>query len=491
MTGRNNVLWFGAVFILLLSVVTFVYIPTSRRTFDGHDNITFGEWNGKPIEYVQDSFFVRQLQAISAQMEQQGQQINQFNNFQIMKQAYDSTVVRLAILDDLKKAGYKVPLSLVNKELVSYYLDENGKYSAKVFNATPESTRVIQRATTTEEMSVRRYAEDMFGDNSGTYGLKTGTKEIELVKTMSGPERSFSYVSFSTADYPESEYVAYGIANAALFAKHDLSVITVDTEAAAKKVTDALAKKTITFDDAVTTYSTKSGTDSTGKLLKSLRFDLNALFADAKDLESVLSLKSGDVSPALKTGKTYAIVRCNAAPVEADFANPASVTAVKDYMTINERGKIEDYFVAKAKDFSSAARVSGFDAASKAQGLTVKSTTPFAINYGNASVLSPVPAQANPELSAASKSETFFKTAFSLAPDAVSDPVILGTNVVVLKVNEEKAADTQINEMLPVFYNYYAGSWSQETFAGSILKDKRHADAFMETYLKYFLPKQS
>ena len=454
MTGRNNVLWIGAVFILILSVVTFVYVPTSRRTFGGHSNITFGEWNGKPIEYVQDSFFVRQIQAISAQMEQQGQQVNQFSNFQIMKQAFDSTVIRYAILDDLKKVGYKVPESFVNKALVSYYLDENGKYSNKIFNDTPETTRALHRTSTSEEMTVTRYIEDMFGDRSGVYGLKAGAKEIDLIKTMSGPQRSFDYVSFSTDGYPITEVVAYGQANAGLFAKHDLSVITVDTEAAAKKVADSLAKKTITFDDAITTYSTK-----------------------------------GDVSPIVKAGKEFVIARCNAAPVEADFTNQDVIASVTTYMTIHEKGKIEDYFVAKAKEFATVARTSGLPAASKAAGLEVKTTVPFGINYGNVNILSPIPVQANPELTAAAKSETFFKTAFALAPDAISDPIILGNDVVVLKVKEEKAADTQINEMLPLFYNYYAGSWSQETFAVTILKDKRLKDEFMDTYLKYFLPK--
>ncbi len=489
MTGRNNVLWFGAVFILLLSVVTFIYVPTSKKMFGGHANITFGEWNGKPIEYVQDSFFVRQIQAISAQMEQQGQPVNQFSNFQIMKQAYDSTVIRFAILEDLKKVGYKVPETIINRELVAYYVDENGKYSNKIFNDTPETTRAMHRATTTEELTVKRFADDMFGDRSGVYGLKAGTKEIDLIKTMTGPERSFSYVSLSTTEYPESEVVAFGTANAELFAKYDFSVITLGTEAAAKKVSDSIAKKTITFDDATTTYSTKIGADTAGKLLKSLRFDINTLFPDAKDLATVLALKPGDVSPILKDGKVFMILRCNAAPLEADFTRPDVIAEVNSYMTIKEKGKIEDYFVAKAKEFAAEARASGFDAACKKSGLEKKSTSPFGINYGDVNILTPIPVQTNPELAAAAKSETFFKTAFSLAPDAVSEPVILGNNVVVLKVNEEKAADAQLNEMLPLFYNYYGGSWSQQTFAGSILKSKKLKDEFMDTYLKYFLPK--
>ena len=485
MAARNRMLWGGAVFILILSIVTFVFIPTTNDA--SGSTLVFGKWNGKPIEYTQDSFFVRQIQVISEQVEKQGQELNQFMYYQVMQQAFNSAVVRLAVLEEMKKVGYSVPESLVDKALIPYYLDENGKYSSKIFTQTPETTRSARRVTTVEEMTVQRYADDMFGTRAGVFGLKTGTKEIEIIKTMSSPERSFSYASFSTGAYPEAEAVAFGKANSGLFVMHDLSLITVDTEAVAKKVSDSLAKKTISFDDAVTTYSTRSGTDATGKLGKNLRYNLNELFADAKDLETVLALKATDISPIVKTGKTFAIVRCNALPVEADFANPVVIGSVTEYMTVHEKGKIEDYFIAKAKEFAANARAVGFDKACADAGLAKKSTTAFGINYGNVNILAPVPVEANPELASAVKSENFFKTAFSLGSDAVSEPVLVGNSVIVLKVNEEKAADTQLNEMLPIFYNYYANSWSQNSFVSAVMKSDKLENHFTDVYLKYFL----
>ena len=486
MSTKKNVLWFGAVFILLLSVVTFVWIPSAGKSIHSATPV-FGKWNGKPIEYAQDSFFIRQLQTITEQVRSQGQEVNDFNYFQIMQAAFNSTAIRLGILDELKTAGYKVSTDAVNKSLIKYYQDENGKYSVKLYNETPETTRESRRTVMTEELTAQRFTEDYFGNGQGLYGLKTSSKETDMIKSMSSPERSFSYVSFATSGYPETEVVAWGQSNSKLFVKHNLSAIILDTETTAKKVASNLAKKPAGFDEAVTTYSTRVGTDATGKITDSFRSDLNKFFTDAKDLDAILALKPNEISPIVKVGKSFAIVRCDAAPTEPDFANPATVAAVTAYMSTNEKGKIEDYFSAQAKDFAELARTKGFDAACKAKNLVKKTTTAFGINYGNANIMMPVPADKNPELAAAVKSENFFKTAFSLQTGAVSDPVILGNNVVVLQVAEEKAADPQILEMVPLYYNYYAANWSQGSLANSFLTSKKLENNFMATYLKYFL----
>lgn len=485
---KRNLLYGGAVFILILSAITFVFIPASGRANGGH-SLVFGKWDGKPIEYVQGSFFLRQIQTLMEQMKTDQQDVNQLANYQIMQSAFNSAAIRLAILSELNEAGYKIPEITIDKVLVQSYLDEHGKYSSKIYSDTPEATRASHRAMVSEDLTAQRYIDDVLGTQTGLFGLKTTTRETDLIKTMSGPERSFTYASFTTDAYPESEVIAYGQANAAKFVKHDLSIITVDTEPLAKRVAANLEKKEISFEDAVTTYSTRTGTDAAGKLIKSFRSDLNALFADAKDLETVLALKPAAVSTIVKTGKTFAIVRCDALPADPDFTNPAIVSAVSTYMNNNERGKIEDYFMAKAKEFAAAAKASGFDKACAAFGIAKKTTGAFGINYGNAKILAPLSVEANPELAAAVKSESFFKTAFSLKPTDISEPVLLGSSVLVLQIAEEKAADPQMMEMLPLFYNYYAGSWSQQSLTQAFLKSKKLQDNFMATYLANFLSK--
>ncbi len=486
-TLKRNMLYGGAVFILLLSVVTFVAIPTAGGSGAKQNTITFGKWNGAPIEYVQDSFFIRQVQVISDQMKSQGQEINQYTYYSVMQSAFNSAVVRLAILGELRDAGYKIPQSSIDKALVPYYQDANGRYSSKIYSETAESIRASRRNTMTEDLTAQRFIDDVFGDSNGNYGLKTATGETELIKKMAGPERTFNYAAFSTSTYPETETVAWGKEHADLFTKHDLSVITVETEAAAKKVAASLAKNEISFDDAVTTYSTRVGTDAAGKLTKSFRVDLNKAFTDAKDLDTVLTLAPGSVSGIVKADKNWAIVKCDSEAKAADFSDPAVISAAASYINENERGRVEDYFVSKAKDFAAKANAEGLDAACKAFGVEKKTTTPFGINYGDVNILSPVPTEAYPELSGAPTNETFFKTAFSLAANKVSDPVLLGSNVVVLQLAEEQAIDSQFSGMIPQFYDYFSRSWAQASLTSGFLKSDKLENNFLATYLKYFL----
>lgn len=303
---KKNLLYFGAIIVLVLAVIAFVFIPALGGSAKGK-TVAFGKWNGTPIEYVQDSYLLRQMQAITEQVQQEGQEINQFTSYQIMQSAFRSAVVRMAILDSLKTAGYAIPESVVNANLVNYYTDASGRFSQKRFNETPETTRSKHRSQLTEDLNAQRYIEDMLGSQSGLFGLKTSSKEINLIKSMASPERSFDYVAFSVADFPMTEVAAWGATNANLFVKHDISLITVETEAVAKKAANAIKNGEVSFEDAVTTWSTRTGTDAAGKLQNSYRTDLNNLFTDAKDLETVLALKAGETSSIIKTGSSLTL----------------------------------------------------------------------------------------------------------------------------------------------------------------------------------------
>lgn len=486
MSAKKNLLWFGAVFILVLSVITFVFIPTVGGV-SGNTTPVFGKWDGTPIEYAQDTFFVRQIQNLSEQMQNQGQEVNQFTYYQVMQSAFNSAVVRLGILQELEFAGYVIPDTLVNKSLVNYYLDSSGKYSSTLFEQTPENIRASRRSTLQEELTAQRYISDIFGKQSGLFGLKTSGKETDFIKTMASPERSFSYIALSTDSYPDSEAAKYGAANSQKFVKYALSAIMTDSEATAKKAASGIAKNEITFEDAVTTYSNRSGTDASGILTRSFAYDLQTLFTESSDLETITTLEPGSISPIVKAGNNFAIVRCDKAASQPDFSDSSVLAAVKTYMKTSEAGIIQDYYMAQGASFAEQARISGFDSAASANRLEKKTTASFAVNYGNSDILSPVPVETNTELSGAVNSENFFTAAFSLEPGAVSDPLLVGSYVIVLQLLEEKAADQQTLEMMPLFYNYYANSWSQDALSSAFLESDKLEDNFMQTYLKYFL----
>ncbi|HOS34555.1 MAG TPA: hypothetical protein PKW72_01940 [Treponemataceae bacterium] len=483
---KQKLLFVGAVLILILAAVAFVFIPALGGSASGKI-LEFGKWNGKPIEYIEDTFFVRQFQYMANSLQEQGGELDQFNHYRVMRSAFSAAVLRLAILDELESAGYRPSQALINRYLLPYYMDQNGKYSARIFEETPEITRSQRRNLVTEELTAQRYIEDVFGTPDREFGLKISSKETELLAQMAGPQRSFNYVSFSTSDYPESEILSFGKANEDLFVKYSFTLVTADSLSAIKNVEKRISREEVSFDDAVVNYSTRIGTNEKGKLSKSLRTDINTLFSDADDLAAVLALAPGETSEPVMAGKVYALVRCDEAPVSPDFADAAVISAVRSYMNLNERGRIEEYFMNQAKAFAETARLQGFDNACELNGLQKNSTPHFSINFGNVELLSQIPVQSHAAFSEAVRNETFFKTAFSIPPASVSDPVLLGKEILVLQASEEKAADPQLSEIIALEYDRYASSWAMKTANDMFLSSDKLEDNFMETYLEYFL----
>ena len=257
---KQKLLFVGAVLILILGAVAFVFIPALGGSASGKI-LEFGKWNGKPIEYIEDTFFVRQFQYMANSLQEQGGELDQFNHYRIMRSAFSAAVLRLAILDELESAGYRPSQALINRYLLPYYMDQNGKYSARIFEETPEITRSQRRNLVTEELTAQRYIEDVFGTPDREFGLKISSKETELLAQMAGPQRSFNYVSFSTSDYPESEILSFGKANEDLFVKYSFTLVTADSLSAIKNVEKRISREEVSFDDAVVNYSTRIGTN--------------------------------------------------------------------------------------------------------------------------------------------------------------------------------------------------------------------------------------
>lgn len=486
-TVKKTLIFIGTVFILVLSIISFVFIPTIGGS--ASSPISFGEWDGTPVEYTQDSFFVRQIENISNLYKNAGMQIDTRNLYTIMRQAFDSTIVRLAILGQMEEVGYTPSNTEINRNLIQrYYSDADGKFQEAYYNRTSDTEKIARRTMMTEELMVVRYLTDFVGDENNRFGMKTGAKELDLVKEMLSPERSFYYVSFSASDYPESEVGRFGGENAELFATLNLSMITTDNESEAARVLNLIRSGETTFDEAVAAYSTKRRTDSDGKIISNMRKDVNMIFPDAADLETVVTLAPGEISPVIRSGISYVIVRCDGQPTPADFSQEETLAVVRDYMQRNERGTIEDYLMAMARDFADKASADGFDETAAGLSKTKNETAPICINYGNASVLTSSPADSDMMLAAAVNDERFFKTAFGLKSGEVSDPVMVGDEAVVLLLKEESAADPERTEIYQQAYTPYTAEWTQREMNAAYLSSGKFKNNFDATFLRYFIP---
>lgn len=482
---KKKLTFAGAVIILLLAVVIFVFIPTAGGA--SASPLVFGEWDGTPVEYVQDSFMIRQAQNISAQYQAAGIQVNDRMFYAILRQAYESAVLRLAILDDMRNARYKPTDREINRTLIrQYYTDENGRYSDTLYNNTDEYTKMSRRKLVQEELTAARYFYDCLGDPEGFFGLKTSVNEEAFLREMITPQRSFSYVTFDSSDYPDSEVVRFGEENAELFAALDLSLISFDDESEAARVHGQIAAGETSFAEAEAAYSTRRGTDGTGKLLNRMRKDVNTLFPDAADLEAVLSLGEGEISAPLASGASFLVVRCDGPQQPADFSDAETVRTVRDYMERNERGTIEDYVMLLAENFSDDAAAQGFDAALAEYSRTKSETSAFGINYGNSQALPPVDA-GNEILVAAADSEEFFRTAFSIQEGDVSRPVMLNNGAIILTLSNTSQLDPGTADL---YLQQFAGGirqWDLQAIAEMYFSSSKFKDNFDLTYLRSFM----
>ncbi len=446
----------GGVFILILSIISFIFVPSMIQR--GGGALTLGKWNGIPIQNSEHSEFTNQYRNLAGYADNQklipsdGYSREAFYH-SLAKVAFDSSVIEVAMKDELTSSGYTPPEFLVSKELVGYYLDDNGMYSEAKYKSTPSNTRTAYKKAVENLILTRRYIEDVFGDGKKG-GMKMSKAELSLINDMAKRVREFKYINFSFDDYPKEEIKKYGMEKASLFEKYDFSALVYELKDEAQKAYKALKDGEKTFEDALKDISTKRLTDEKGKLEKSERSDIAELFPDNADLDKITSLKVGEMSEVMETSSVnYMIIRCDGETKRADFENEETIKKVFEKMKIEDKGKIEEYLFAKGKEFVEKAKNSNFDAVSKEYGKEVKESDGFSLNYGSIDLFPAISKSKDSMLSSADKNEDFYKELFSLKDGSISSPYLLDSNVVVLSQIKERESSEEAKDNSKMYKN--------------------------------------
>ena len=489
---KNPFIYAGTIAFLILVIIAFVLFPTTSSV-GGAGALTFGTYAGRPINYSQNSYMVQQVQALSQAnpATDTNDLANQLRNYQIYRAAFESSVIHEGILDAVSHAGIVVPDEIIDTAMAKMpQFQENGAFSPKLYRDTSSSQRLDLRAQLRDQYLTQSYT-------NAIYSVRPSSKESAFIAAMAKETRSVEYALFSLSSYPDSELVAWAQSNAGLFRRLKLSRITMAKES---DVAD-LAKKIaggLTFPDAAKKSSTDSWASQGGDL--GLRFfhELQGDLSTKADADKVAGLKKGQVSSPLKTSAgSWAIFRLEDDILAPAFTDPAVLADARAYIMQSERGKVEDWAIAKAKAFSSLP-AADFDRNAKKEGIPIKSAGPFSLDYGNASInlygqnaplFTPVPTSGAPELSTASTSDKFFQAAFGLAPGAVADPFVLGDNVFVIKVKE--AGVSQDASLISAYYPYFVQRSIDGDLRSMFLASPKLKDRFMDVYFKYFSPKPS
>ena len=490
----------GSIIILLFAALIFVLIPATTGAADSMFRLPdYGSYNGKPIRYEEKSDFYNAANEIRYSYEQQGVDFNSeyASTFyaQVFSQAFQNTIGSFALEYFTESTGYVVPDAAADRAMrrQSMFQDETGTFSKAIYESFSDTEKRKAREQVVKTLTQMRSYEDMFGSiaevgDSYMYGLKSSSAEVEFIRKMGEKQYGFQAVAFDMKNYPDSEKAAFGKAHKDLFVKYNLKVLSCDTEAKAKEVLKRINNSEITFDDAITEYSTKYyGEPETGILSANYKFQLSNAVVNEADTEKLTSLAKDAVSPVIETASGWCIFKAFEEPTEPDFADASAITAVYSYLLTREKSVIEEYFTNIAKDFvSKAATMDFLTAARSFEGAQTTSVAPFALNYNDTVLIGKSSIGQDTILRYASTNENFFKTAFKLKKDEVSSPIILsGANqVVVLKCTDIVTGGTPAEEAKKVI-TPEIGMASKSSINYSILssdKIKDNSEAFMTAF---------
>ena len=485
----HPLLYVFSVILLVVVVVTFVGSPVAGR-LSGGSSIIFGSYEGRDIAYYPGSYFAEQRDLIAQQMRDSAsadQDLSALTQM-VWYQAYQQTAVHVAVLVQGEKAGLHVSEDMLDKALLAYPgYQENGRFSEERYTKTQNSEKASIRKLVREESLTNLYFRDMFT------GLKSGTKEKDFVTTMARSERSFTFVSFPYIGFPAEEIRSFGEANRALFRKIKVSRIRVTSgEKEAKEIRRKIVEKTSSFEELAKTHSKDGYADTGGDMGWRFAYDLQSDFEKKDQATDVFALKPGEVSEALKGSFGWLIFRCDADPVDPDFTDAAVLDVAKSYLVTYEKGKIEDYFVAKAQAFSRRAGEAGMAAAAREAKVELIPTEHFPINLQNVFSFAPLKAVSDAATpTTAVYSEEFFQTAFSLEKGKVSAPVVLDDQVVVLSILAERSLPDSTSSLLGSWVEYVANQTMQVDLQALLMDPSRLKDNFMEAFTRlYGLPKK-
>ena len=508
---KRPVLYAFSVIIFTIIVIAFIGSGLlGSNNFSGANRMTFGTYNGESIYYDANNYFASQYQNIAKNTTQ-----SDANSIrQIWQQAFEATVRHKAILLRAEQSGYYVTDKAIDKALLHYpaYVDNNGRFDEKLYQSKSRRFRDTTRTLIHEVLLEEAYKNDVL------YGHYYSSKETAFFREMVTPERAFKFIDFTYSEYPDEKVIAYGRENLDDFRQILLSRIIMSNAnlADANQILDKYHSEQSTFEDLAKLYSSGAYAEQGGDMGVQYFYQIRNFFEDLDDptaqANEIFNLPLNETSAPIQVGDNWVIFRVNSEAEYTDLNSPDTIEAIRNYILTQKKGEVEDYVADIAADFKTLAAEVGFDAAAAEMGKApVSETELFPINYRSYyfGKIIQVKGDDAGSLSAAADNEDFFKTAFALEMEEVSDPIKLDDKIIVLQLVEEERLDddgwlladgyyrTFVTYQNPAFmelvdedntsyiYLFMANGNIQDEFTDKVVDQKKLDDRFAASYAKY------
>ena len=479
---RHPAIYAFTVIILVVIVVTFIGSPVAVN-IGGGERVVFGNWANKPIAFIPGNYFAEQVGDLerSSDVDRLDPNYNQIqHSLRVWRGAFDRTVIHTAILWILERSSVSVSNNRIDRMLLSHaqYL-VNGEFSPERYRNIPVAERNKHRVMVKETLLRQQYITDVL------LGIKTSQKENDFIASMGKNEITLDIAYISFNNFPDNEVLSFGEKNMDLFNSIELSKITIlSSRRDAQRIHSIVAGNPDAFHDTALNHSADSFRSIGGDMGRVFNYNLGLELKNRSDAEKVFALRRGEVSPIFETHNGWVIYRCNNNPQSFDLSDPASVSIVKNYMTIYETGIIENYFLTRAADIKS---TENFASAAAINNFTIYRTSSFPINFRNHNLFGRIEIENAPmDLRMINYNQDFLETAFSLKENEISKPITLGNSVVILTL-VEKSENNDFPDFVNTIWSFVAREMRENAVITFILESDRLKDNFEAVFAKHFL----
>jgi hypothetical protein len=481
----NPFIFIGTFVVLVIVVVAFVLVPAIVPNYGGGSmgDLTFGYYDKIPISYVPGNYFA-QYYAIESNNRQGNNGDYSSADYQAWRKSFEAAAIHTAILQEMKKAGYKAPTKVVDREVAKLF-HENGRFSAALYKQVDDNRKLSLWRQMQENITKNHFSSD-------ATGLLRPAAEANFIGSMAVQERAFDMVAFPIDAYPDAEYEAYAAEHSDLFRSVRLSSITVSaSKREAERILASIMNRETTFEDAARAYSADTYADRGGDMGIKMAHELVFDIPDEAEREKAIALARDEYSSIIVTPKGWSIFRGEEAVHEADLSDAVTLEKIRSYMRNFERGRMEDWATRQADAFIALVGDVGFEEALYMQRLERRSFGPVPINYGNYELFTALPVQTVNELAGSASNEFFWRTAFSTPVGTFSRPIVQGGNVLLLyPTDETEAEESGIESITSTYSTYWMDYINEQSIRQYFFSSSMMQDNFFDVYLRYFMNRE-
>ncbi len=467
--------WIIGVIVLILISVTFI-LPTTVFSVGNSQKIEFGRYNGEPIslELAYDNYFYNQLYSLSQMYPASSQ-----NMMQLYAQAFYQTVFHTALSQMADSASIIVSDRMLSQGIINsgLYRDDNGAFDMEAYNAASQLDKEALRDQLTDMLPSQVVFQDMTS-------VKTSNAEYDFVSALNSTPRAFQYITVDYDTYPDEDARAYAEADPAPFMTKALSVLTVATESEANDIITSIQNGEKTFEDAVAESSTDSYSADGGSMGSVLFNDLENMLSNTEDATVVFDTATGELTAPVQGYTGWMIFRADGESVLPDLEDPAVLSDVKRYISINDSETMSAFVSAKADEVFAAAEAD-FDQAAADNGLIVTDVNASSYNPGSSSFINGL-AGNDPEgllYNAATADTAFQRSIYSASENTVIGPQQTGSSYIIVRPVAGGEANTTWTNYLDLMYSTSTSNLAAQDLQSSILSADGFEDNFITTYL--------